>query len=152
MCTTSIAQSSQAQLTRLLAKAESKPLALYPPSERMKERFNHLVRERLDDRPPGYPRLAALVNSDSGFVMYRRFGYIHNRILLHHQAELVELERKLDKLDADDDANPDRKFRLQTREFYDGDDEEQKLLIEDLEKKLKSYGKGIDRKSNLSES
>ena len=73
--------------------------------------------------------------------MYRRFGYIHNRILLHRQAEIVELEKKLDALDNKDAANPNLNFRFHTREFYPGDDTEQKLLIDDLEKKLKSYSK-----------
>lgn len=115
------------------------------PAQDLKERFKHLIRERsLESRPDGYPRLAALINSDNGFVMYRRFGYIHNRILLHRQAEIVELEKDLDKLDDSDYANPDLRFRcrLTTREFLEGDDTEQKVLIDKLEEKLKSYGKG----------
>jgi hypothetical protein len=125
--------------------AGSKEQAIIPVSESLKERFTHLVREKAaDSRPDGYPQLAALVNSDDGFVMYRRFGYIHNRILLHRQAEIVELEKKLDKLDDSDKADRKLKFRLQTREFLKDDDTGQKLLIDDLETKLRNYGKFME--------
>lgn len=125
--------------------AGSKEQAIIPVSKSLKERFTHLVREKAaDSRPDGYPQLAALVNSDDGFVMYRRFGYIHNRILLHRQAEIVELEKKLDKLDDSDKADRKLKFRLQTREFLKDDDTGQKLLIDDLETKLKNYGKFME--------
>jgi hypothetical protein len=102
-------------------------------------RFDSLVAERLDDRPLGYPRLAALENSDSSFGIYRRFGYLHNRLLLHRQAEIVALEEELDKLDDTDDQNPDC-FRLTSIEFREGDSTEQKDLLDNLETKLKSYG------------
>jgi len=101
-------------------------------------RFESLVTEKLD-RPLGYPRLAALENSDSNLVMYRRFGYLHNRLLLHRQAEIAALEAKLDALDAADDVNSDLRFRLQSREFREGDDVTQKLLLDEIETKLKIY-------------
>ena len=102
------------------------------------------MRERFDDRPLGYPKLAGLGNSDSGLITYQRFGYIHNRILLHRQAEVVTLEKKLDELDKSNAKNENLKLRLQTREFLEGDDKEQKFLIDELETKLKNYGKMIE--------
>jgi hypothetical protein len=106
-------------------------------------RFESLVTEKLDERPLGYPRLAALENSDSSLVMYRRFGYLHNRLLLHRQAEIAALEAKLDALDAADAINPDLRFRLQSREFLEDDDPTQKLLVDEIETKLKTYGRKI---------
>jgi hypothetical protein len=46
------------------------------------DRLNYIVGEKVDDHPQGYPRLAAAENSDASLIMYQRFGYIQNRILL----------------------------------------------------------------------
>lgn len=99
------------------------------------------MKEELDGRPLGYPRLAALENSDSNLVIYRRFGYIHHRLLLHRQAEICALEAKLDALDDEDATNEDTKYRLHSSEFLDGDDPTQKALLDELEAKIKNYGK-----------
>lgn len=87
----------------------------------------------------GYPRLAAFVNSDENFQIYRRFGFLQARTLLDIQNELGLLEKELDKLDrsetydffgrtykgALDTARPDRRPRI----------------LADLEKKLLDYSK-----------
>src|SRR5215469_11608832 len=35
--------------------------------------------------PEGYPRLAAFLDSDENFMVYRRFGYLQSRLLLEKQ-------------------------------------------------------------------
>jgi hypothetical protein len=47
----------------------------------------------------GYPRLAAFLDSDDNFMIYRRFGYIQSRLLLDKGDELRRLENSLDELD-----------------------------------------------------
>ena len=50
----------------------------------------------------GYPRVAAYMDSDENFMIYRRFGFLHSRILLNKQDELREIEERLDDLDGID--------------------------------------------------
>jgi hypothetical protein len=47
----------------------------------------------------GYPRLAAFLDSDESFMMYRRFGYVQSRLLLEQQDELRILEEELGEMD-----------------------------------------------------
>jgi hypothetical protein len=37
----------------------------------------------VDDHPNGYPRFAAFMNSDENFLMCRKYGFLHNRVLLY---------------------------------------------------------------------
>ncbi|KAI9780828.1 MAG: hypothetical protein M1839_006455 [Geoglossum umbratile] len=72
----------------------------------------------------GYPKLSAFVNSSPGhiFQLFRRFGVLNARVLLHLQDELCELESALAELDASPhdsgtrryDQNPDRPLLIQT--------------------------------------
>jgi hypothetical protein len=55
------------------------------------------------DLPSGYPQLAAYLNSDPDFTIFRRFGFLQNRLLLYRQAELEALQLELHHLDRDDD-------------------------------------------------
>lgn len=66
----------------------------------------------------GYPRLAAFADSDECFMIYRRFGHIHSRLLLHLQDELRELEADLYDMDKRDDKNGEESRRcLQSRDL-----------------------------------
>jgi hypothetical protein len=56
----------------------------------------------VEECPEGYPRLAAFSNSDENFMIYRRFGYLQSRILLHKQDELQRLEQELEEMDQKD--------------------------------------------------
>lgn len=47
----------------------------------------------------GYPNLAAFLDSDESFGLYRRFGYLQARVILEKQEELRCLEESLDDLD-----------------------------------------------------
>jgi hypothetical protein len=98
----------------------------------------------------GYPRLAAFVDSDPNFMIYRRFGYLRTRLLLYHQDVLWEKERDLDELDEETQGDPrtERQLCCRTR------DENQtqpmrKELFEALGKEFQTYG--TDRVPNALE-
>lgn len=59
----------------------------------------------VDNCPEGYPRLAAFLDSDENFMLYRRFGFLQTRLLLNKQAELREYEKELDRLDQETKTN-----------------------------------------------
>jgi len=88
----------------------------------------------------GYPRLAAFLNSDENFLLCRKYGFLHNRVLLYRQDELRELENQLLDLDAEDEELDDRALRSRVR-----DDKREgcrrKALIQEVDDKLKEYGK-----------
>jgi hypothetical protein len=90
--------------------------------------------------PKGYPNLAAFLDSDENFMLYRRFGYLQSRLLLHKQDELRALEEKLDLLDKRDDGNPETQRFLRSRDLDDKSGRPRKALLEAIETKFKEYG------------
>ncbi|KAL9105913.1 MAG: hypothetical protein Q9227_008972 [Pyrenula ochraceoflavens] len=49
----------------------------------------------LEECPSGYPRLAAFLDSDEGFSIFRRFGYVQARLVLEKQDEMRRLEQEM---------------------------------------------------------
>jgi hypothetical protein len=96
--------------------------------------------------PRGYPNLAAFVDSDERFMIFRRFGYLQSRLLLYKQDELRALEARLDSLDESDKLNnPDRLFMRCTDEPDVDDDERRNIvarknLYRDIENAYRDYG------------
>lgn len=82
--------------------------------------------------------MAAFINSDPSFLMCRRFGFLHSRVLLYRQDELAQLENQLVELDADDAENNPR--ALLSRELDEQQDSTRKDLILNINEKLKEYG------------
>jgi len=90
----------------------------------------------------GYPQLSALINSDVNFLMYRRFGYLRNRVLLHKQDELAMLEQQLKELDDLDDEEDH--FRIRSRKYDSRHGvSARERLIGEINDKLKEYGKQL---------
>ncbi|TVY68658.1 hypothetical protein LSUE1_G008301 [Lachnellula suecica] len=87
--------------------------------------------------PEGYPRLAALLDSDENFMLYRRFGFLQARILLNKQDELRELEKDLDRMDKVDQKNSPGVLR--SREKDDALSGRRKKLLADIEERFKDY-------------
>ncbi|KAI4213230.1 MAG: hypothetical protein LQ351_004176 [Letrouitia transgressa] len=109
------------------------------PSRHRKEDGRPKIIERIDDHPKGYPQFAAFMNCDDNFLMCRRFGFLHDRVLLYRQDELTQLERDLvemDSLDAEEDP-----LSLQSRKRDDAREFEltRKGLIDKIDSKLKQY-------------
>lgn len=94
----------------------------------------------MDAFPAGYPRLAALLNSDENFIIFRRFGRLSARLLLHLQSELVVLQKKLDALDKGDDADAVMHWRLRGNEDFEGYNVEQEQLLNKIREKYLQYG------------
>lgn len=92
----------------------------------------------VEDYPDGYPRLAAVMNSDNDFTMFRRFGTLHMRNLLHLQVELSVLEQKLKELDNADALNPETSWNLRSHLGAGGPDIRTNLLYT-IRSKLKDY-------------
>lgn len=72
--------------------------------------------------------------------MFRRFGRAHCRILLHLEAEITILERKLDILDTHDAKSPGFNYRLRRSSWHESWDPTQKHLLDELKMKLLEYG------------
>ncbi|KAF2261111.1 hypothetical protein CC78DRAFT_471179, partial [Lojkania enalia] len=53
----------------------------------------------VESHRPGYPRLAAFLNSDRYFCAFKSFGRLHARVLLDKQDELIEIQEQLEEID-----------------------------------------------------
>jgi hypothetical protein len=84
----------------------------------------------VENCPEGYPRLAAFLDSDDGFMLYRRFGFLQSRLLLESQDELRMLEIELDKMDRKDHARD--RGSLQTRDLCEEDARPRRELLEKI--------------------
>ncbi|KAL8664456.1 MAG: hypothetical protein Q9202_003006 [Teloschistes flavicans] len=91
----------------------------------------------VESRRPGYPRLSAFIASDKNFALFRRFGELHARILLYKQDELIELEHKLNDLDAAEQTA----FHLNSRR--DDQNLARKALITEIEARLHVYDEAV---------
>ena len=93
----------------------------------------------VEDRPRGYPRLAAFIDSDVDGRIYRRFGYLRNYLLLHRQDEISMLEEEMNALDKEhENADP---YRLCSRRYDEEDPQkmQRKELMSRLNEMLKEY-------------
>lgn len=96
----------------------------------------------MENCPEGYPRLAAFLSSEQNFSIYRGFTYLHARVLLGLQDQIVALERELDKKDQLD-KNNGFEDRLQSRardEIEDTDTRSRLRILNDIRSKLGEYG------------
>ena len=93
----------------------------------------------MEDYPRGYPLLASFLDSDENFMIYRRFGFLHTRLLLYKQDELRALEEELDEMDRKDFNGKDPEV-LMCRE---DDTEARKTLLNQIEKTLLKYGNAL---------
>lgn len=95
---------------------------------------------RIDDHPMGYPRLASLMSSDENFLVARRYGLLHVRVMLYRQAELAQLERDLFKLDREVAEVGDRALKGAKFLHQGVNGEYRAELIAKIEEKLKQHG------------
>ena len=54
--------------------------------------------------------LAAFLDSDENFMIFRRFGYAQSRLLLQKQAEVHQIEKALEELDEEDQEQQPRRL------------------------------------------
>ena len=74
------------------------------------------------------------MQSDKAFVVFRKFGYLHARVLLQKQDHIVELESKLEEID----NNESNDFFLNTRRM--DENQARQTVLTELEKQLPEYG------------
>ena len=79
-------------------------------------------------------------------MIYRRFGYIHARLLMHRQDELRELEDELEEMDKRDAKSEERKTCLQSRDVDEhsgaaiAGGKSRSSLLDQIEEKAMKYG------------
>ncbi|PVH82395.1 hypothetical protein DL98DRAFT_653150 [Cadophora sp. DSE1049] len=120
---------------RMLRRLRAISLKIFQWSPPMQVRGN-MIRS-LNECPEGYPRLAAFLDSNENFMLYRRFGFLQGRLLLYKQDELRELEARLDRMDKLD-AKRDQSL-LRSREKDDAYGSRRKMLLEEIDVKFKDY-------------
>ena len=98
----------------------------------------------------GYPSLAAFIASDrdKSTAIYRRFDRLSARNLLYLQSELVELEARQDRYDAEDLERPTQEkasarnwqtFKEKAAETNNVCEKERMELALDIRAKIKEY-------------
>ena len=82
-------------------------------------------------------------------MIYRRFGYLHSRIILRKQDELRQLEDDLDRIDIYDikDNTPQARSRLRSRavdeaadSYEDPGTRTRTEILNEIDEKLRQYG------------
>jgi hypothetical protein len=92
------------------------------------------------DYPLGYPSWAAYQNSTPTFRIYKRFGTLRNRAILHRQHRLARLEKQLLELDKADNDHFNHRIRSVRRDEEDNDSKRTNLM-EEIVRELKEYGR-----------
>lgn len=94
-----------------------------------------------------YRSLATFLDSDENFMVYRRFGYLHSRMLLRMQDKLRKLEALLDDYDDEDAADENQKRLLTSRDSDESADRKQDpgirtrtQILDEIEVVLEKYG------------
>ncbi|KAI9767485.1 MAG: hypothetical protein M1839_004496 [Geoglossum umbratile] len=89
---------------------------------------------QVEDYPKGYPRFSALMAAHDSFRVMRRFSNSRTRLLLLSQDRVVQLEKKLDKIDREESSPL---FLASSRRDKN---EERQAVLSDLRDALKTYG------------
>ena len=98
----------------------------------------------MEECPLGYPKLAAFIDSDDNFMIFRRFGFLYSRVLLNKQDEIRELESRLDHMDKDDYQDESTRKCLKSRSRDEkrigSTGQTRQELLRAVEEKLREYG------------
>lgn len=99
----------------------------------------------VDEYAPGYGKAAAFEDCDPGFLIYRKFAWLHNRVLLHAQDELQELEGTLESLDTWEASEGDRRKLAHRRIDENKSGSPRKDLLIKIKEKLAEYDETLFR-------
>ena len=86
------------------------------------------------------------MDTDPGFLVFRRFGWLHNYVMLEIQDQLQELEEELELHDKKEYERGNRK-RLKARRLDAAQTESRHDLIIAIQQKLGEYGEFLSRNS-----
>lgn len=109
-----------------------------PASEELDGRVRQIT-PSLDDYKPGYGKVAAIEDLDADFLVFRKFGWLHNYALLYLQDELAQQEDELESFDTweHEKGNPTKLVsRRIDQSFHDS---RRKELVDKLHVTLKQY-------------
>ncbi|KAI9708104.1 MAG: hypothetical protein M1820_004308 [Bogoriella megaspora] len=67
-----------------------------------------IIVKKVGSAPEGYPELAEFLDFDNGLSVYRRFGWLHSRVLLQKQADISRIERYLRSSDTMNEGDKSR--------------------------------------------
>lgn len=90
--------------------------------------------------PRGYPSLADLLSNDEMFLIFRKYGYLRNRLLLNLQDQIAVLESDLHLLDHREAQTHPNALRSRTIDEERGEGCVRRTLLEKIGEKLKIYG------------
>ena len=98
------------------------------------------MEELVDDYGRGYGRLAAFEDCNPSFLVYRKFGWLHNRVLLQLQDELQVLEDDLMRLDTLEPTRSNPVYQQSRRVDYGRPNSQRRAILADVKGKLDEYG------------
>ncbi|KAF3940494.1 hypothetical protein ABW19_dt0206471 [Dactylella cylindrospora] len=101
-------------------------------------------RPTLKEIPLGYSYVAAFIDADEDFAVFRRFGTLKARVLLAQQAELEERELKLARIDKAEEVLAAQEEKVADNSTWINDNNtERRALIADIAEKLRRYEKDM---------
>lgn len=114
-----------------------KALRLGPPGEpdlRIEQIINSL-----DKYDSGYGKVAAIGDLDGDFLVFRKFGWLHNYALLYLQDELVQQQDEIEAFDRWESRNGDPTKLVSRRKDHAFRESRRKELVGKLHVKLAQY-------------
>lgn len=94
----------------------------------------------VDDYNPGYGKVAAFEDLDGDFLVFRKFGWLHNYALLYLQDELVQQQEDIEAFDRWESTHGDPTKLVSRRNDYASQASRRKELVGNLHAKLAQYG------------
>ena len=94
----------------------------------------------VDEYNPGYGKVAAFEDLDRDFLVFRKFGWLHNYALLYLQDELVEQQNEIEAFDRWESRNGDPIKLISRRKDHAFRESRRKELLGKLYVKLAQYG------------
>lgn len=108
------------------------------PSEEPDFRIEQIINS-LDDYDPGYGKVAAIGDLDGDFLVFRKFGWLHNYALLYLQDELVQQQDEIEAFDRWESRNGDPAKLVSRRKDHAFRESRRKELVGKLHAKLAQY-------------
>ena len=99
----------------------------------------------VDDYDPGYGKVAAIEDLDRDFLVFRKFGWLHNYALLYLQDELVQQQDEIESFDRWESRNGDPSKLVSRRKDNAFRESRRKEPVGKLQVTLAQYGKSSAR-------
>ena len=95
---------------------------------------------KVDYHKPGYGKVAAIEDLDADFLVFRKFGWLHNYVLLYLQDELVQQQDELERFDKWEYGSGDPTKLVSRRKDRSFHDSRRKELVSKLHIRLAQCG------------